>query len=372
MDRLEDARNQIDEVDAQMAALFEQRMAAVAEVAAYKAATGKPVLDAVRESAMLKKNTARIQNPALRPYYQAFLKQAMAVSSAYQRQVLGRDVAAYQGVEGAWAHIALRRLFPFAKAMPCATWADVFDAVEGGRAAMGVLPFENSNAGDVSAVLDLLYAHPAIYITGLYDLPIRQDLLGLPGAKLADIRKVVSHQQALSQSSPFIKSHHLETQVWGNTADAARHVAEQGDAALAAIASAETAALYHLDILAEGVNEDGDNTTRFIVIGREKPTAGRRLSLLFTVDHKPGKLAQVIQLIGEQGFNMESIKSRPLPHVPFEYYFYVQLVCPAESQAGDAASRARLLQGLDKTCRTVRLLGMFDFDGSALPGEEKA
>ncbi|MDD4850426.1 MAG: bifunctional chorismate mutase/prephenate dehydratase [Gemmiger sp.] len=369
MDRLQQARETIDALDSQMAALFEARMEAVAEVARYKAETGKPVLDAGREAAVVEKNTAYLQNEALRPYYRAFIQDTMAVSRAYQRQVLGRDTVAYQGVEGAWAHIALRRLYPFARALAKPTWADVFDAVETGTAALGVLPFENSNAGDVSAVLDLLYAHPALFITGLYGLPIRQDLLGLPGARLGDIRTVVSHQQALSQSSPFIKAYGLETVVWGNTADAARHVAETGDATLAAIASAETAGLYGLQILAEGVNEDGDNTTRFIVISRQAPTAGARISLLFTVDHKPGKLAKVIQLIGEQGFNMESIKSRPLPHVPFEYYFYVQLVCPDADPVQAANSRHQLLQSLDTLCRTVRLLGLFDVGGPTTPGE---
>ena len=125
--------------------------------------------------------------------------------------------------------------------------------------------------------------------------------------------------------------------------------------------SAETAKLYGLQILAEGVNEDGDNTTRFIVIEKEgaqrQPIAaapGQRLSMLFTVDHKPGRLARVIQIIGERGFNMETIKSRPLPHVPFDYYFYVELV-------GDptADETAALLRELDRTCRTVRLLGVY-------------
>ena len=102
------------------------------------------------------------------------------------------------------------------------------------------------------------------------------------------------------------------------------------------------------------INTDGDNTTRFIVLSREKPTAGNRFSLLFTVDNKPGKLAQVIQIIGASGFNMESIKSRPMPHVPFEYYFYVELV---GDPTGDET--AALLRQLDRTCRTVRLLGVY-------------
>ena len=115
MDQLQQARGAIDAIDAQMAALFEQRMEAVAQVARYKAETGKPVFDAAREQAVLDKNTARLQNEALRPYYREFLQQAMEVSKAYQRAMLGRDTAAYQGVEGAWSHIALRRLFPCAR-----------------------------------------------------------------------------------------------------------------------------------------------------------------------------------------------------------------------------------------------------------------
>ena len=362
MDQLQQARAQIDEIDARMAELFEQRMIAVGQVAQYKAATGKPVFDPAREDAVLAKNTARLQNEDLRGYYRTVLQGMMAVSRAYQRSLLGRDTAAYQGVQGAWSHIALTRLFPFARARAYDTWAEVFDAVSAGNAGFGVLPFENSNAGDVSTVLDLLYAHPELCVTRMCDLPIRQDLLALPGAELSGIRTVVSHQQALAQSSVYLRTHGLATRVWGNTADAARYVAESGDKTLAAIASAQTAQLYGLQILAEGVNEDGDNTTRFIVVTRADaaapvpPAPGRRMALLFTVDHKPGKLAGVIRLIGEQGFNMENIKSRPLPHVPFEYYFYVQLVCP---DADAPAACDALLAQLQNACRTLRVLGVF-------------
>lgn len=362
MDQLQEARAEIDQIDAQMAELFERRMQAVAKVAAYKAATGKAVFDPEREEALIRNNTARLREEALRPYYKVFLQQAMGVSRAYQRSILGKDTAAYQGVEGAWSHIALKRLFPFAKAKAFATWAQVFDAVEKGETQFGVLPFENSNAGDVSTVLDLLYAHPDLTVTHLCDLPIRQDLLAVPGTTLSEIRTVISHQQALAQSTPYLRAHQFATKAWGNTADAARYVAEQKDPSLAAIASAQTAELYGLQILAEGINEDGDNTTRFIVIeksdpaNRPMPGPGRRMALLFTVDHKPGKLAKVIQLIGEQGYNMECIKSRPLPHVQFEYYFYVQLICPAENLPKNGAV---LLRALDSVCRTVRILGVF-------------
>ena len=245
MDQLQQARAQIDEIDAKMAALFEQRMQAVGQVAQYKARTGKQVFDPAREALVLEKNTARVQNPELQPYYREFLKKALAVSRAYQHVLIGQDVAAYQGVEGAWSHIALRQLFPFAKAQAYSTWNEVVEAVERSDAYCGVLPFENSNAGDVSAVLDLLYAHPGLKVARMCDLPIRQDLLALPGAQLSEIKTVISHQQALAQSGPFLKLHHFATKAWGNTADAARYVAEQGDQTLAAIASAETAKLVH-------------------------------------------------------------------------------------------------------------------------------
>ena len=364
MDLLQQARTEIDAVDAEMASLFERRMRAVADVARYKAQTGKPIFDAVREAAVLDKNTARLQDETLRPYYRTFLQEAMAVSRAYQRAMLGRGTAAYQGVQGAWSHIALRRLFPFSRTLSFATWAEVFDAVQNGDAEFGVLPFENSNAGDVSTVLDLLYTHPGLIVARMCDLPIRQDLLGVPGATLAGVRTVISHPQALAQSSVFLQQHGLTTQPWSNTADAAKHIAELKDPSVAAIASAETADLYGLQILAEGVNADGDNTTRFIVIERaEQPPVmtgeGQRLALLFTARHEPGRLAAVLDQIGARSFNMECIKSRPLPHVPFQYYFYVQLVCPAGSTRADCEA---LLDILRTDCSTLRLVGAFTLD----------
>ena len=354
MDALDKARAEIDAVDAQLAALFERRMAAVLAVAAYKKAHGLPIFDAAREAVVLDKAAARIQEPALRPYYRDHVQNMMDVAKQYEAAVLGRNRAAYQGVEGAFAHIALKALFPHAEAISYPTWDEVFDAVERGDASHGVVPFENSHAGDVSAVLDLCYNHPDLWVVDVYDLPVSQNLLVLPGTQLAEIRSVYSHQQAIAQSETFLKQFHLPAPAMLNTAMAAKFVAESGDKTKAAIASAETAALYGLEVLVPRINTDGDNTTRFIVISREKPTAGNRFSLLFTVDNKPGKLAEVIQVIGASGFNMESIKSRPMPHVPFEYYFYVELVGdPTADETG------ALLHELDRTCRTVRLLGVY-------------
>ena len=270
--------------------------------------------------------------------------------------MLGRDVVAHQGAEGAYSHIALTRLFPRARALSLATFDEVFDAVQDGRAAYGVIPFENSTAGDVSDVLDLLYNH-SLYIVQMYDLPIRHNLLGVPGAHLRDVTDVYGHPQALRQSEAFLTKTGLATHSWPpqapNNALAAQYVAAQKDPTKAATASAEAAALYGLEVLAEDINTDSDNTTRFIVVGKEPPVGGDRFCLLFTVDNKPGALALVIQAVAEAGFNMECIKSRPRPHVPFEYYFYIELV------GAHQPDRERLMERMSSICETVRLLGTY-------------
>ena len=247
MDTLEQARAEIDAVDGQLAALFERRMAAVLSVAQYKQAHGLPIFDAAREAVVLEKAAARIRNAALRPYYKDHVQNMMDVAKQYEAEVLGRNRAAYQGVEGAFAHIALRALFPHAEAVSCPTWDEVFDAVSRGDTAHGVVPFENSHAGDVSAVLDLCYNHPELWVVDVYDLPISQNLLVLPGTQLAQLRHVYSHQQAIAQSETFLKQFRLPATAMPNTAMAAKFVAESGDPSKAAIASAETAALYGLE-----------------------------------------------------------------------------------------------------------------------------
>lgn len=186
--------------------------------------------------------------------------------------------------------------------------------------------------------------------------PARQpESAGRSGRAFVGREKAVSHPQALQQSAKFIRSLGLETQAFQNTAAAAKSVAEAGDKSVAAIASLETAALYGLSVLAENINTSETNTTRFIVIGRRMNAAGNRFSLLFTVDHRAGRLARVMQLIGAMGFNLECIKSRPMPNVPWEYYFYVEVV-------GDlsAEKSKELLDTLSGVCRTVRVLGVYD------------
>lgn len=359
MNQLEEAREKIDQIDAQLACLFEQRMQAVQGVIAYKKQTGMAILDSGREEQVIEKNTARIQQQDLQPYYQQWQRDLMKISRQYQAKILGQDIVGYQGVEGAFAHIALQKLFPYAKAKNYSTWREVFEAVEQGEVAFGVLPFENSTTGDVGEVLDLCFGHHC-HVVQVYDLPVVQNLLGLPGADISSIKTVYSHPQGLRQSAKFLQQLHIQGIEYPNTAMAAKQVAEKADPTVGAIASAETAALYGLQVLAPEVNQADGNTTRFVVISRKMEQSGNRFSVLFTVEHTAGQLARVIQRIGQQGFNMECIKSRPLPGTPWEYYFYAELV----GDIGQESSQ-QLLEQLKSLCRSVKLLGVYTKEETA-------
>ena len=353
MTTLEEAREKINRIDREMARLFEERMQAVEDVASYKIAHNMQILDSGREQAVIERNSALIRNPAYKDSYVRFIQGTMAISRAYQNTLAQRNVVGYQGVEGAFSHIALMRLFPGSPCRAYGTWAEVFDAVERGELACGVIPLENSQTGEVGEVLDLLRSH-SCHIQAVYDLPVEQNLLALPGAQLSEIREVYSHPQAIAQSADFLRRQGLSAIPYANTALAAQFVARSGDPRKAAIASRETAALYGLEVLVPDIHTDKGNTTRFIVIGRALQEEGNRFSLLFTISHAPGQLARVVQIISGLGFNLESIKSRPLKYVPWQYYFYVEVV----GSLRDTLSQ-RLLEELREVCQEVKVLGAY-------------
>ena len=191
--------------------------------------------------------------------------------------MLGQNRTAYQGVEGAFAHIALKALFPHAEAVSYSTWDEVFEAVASGEAAHGVVPFENSHAGDVSAVLDLCYNHPELWVVDVYDLPISQNLLVLPGTQLSQLRTVYSHQQAIAQSETFLKQFRLPATAMTNTAMAAKFVAESKDPTKAAM-PAPRLPPWRCSVLT--VNTDGDST-RFVLLQPRKAHGGQPVLAAF-------------------------------------------------------------------------------------------
>ncbi len=349
-----DARIEIDEIDKQMAQLFEKRMDSVKKVIAYKLQNNLPILDSQREQAVIEKNTAYVTNCEYVDYYKEFIQNLMQLSKQYQNYLSNERVIGFQGTDGAYSHIALNKIFKNVKTKSFVTFDEVFSAVEEGSVALGVLPFENSYTGEVLEVLDLLYKHNCSIIE-IYDLKIQSNLLGVRGATIADIKQVYSHHQALSQSKKFLDCYNFELIPYYNTALAAKYVSECNDKTKAAVASPETAKLYNLSVLAENINTSAENTTRFIVISKSlEGVKGNRFNIIFTLDHAVGQLAKIMQIIGNFGFNMESIKSKSMHSLPWQYYFYVEIV-------GDVGSDVakQLLIELKQNCREVKLIGVY-------------
>lgn len=357
MKDLEQARAEINEVDEQIAALFQRRMEAVRAVAAYKTAHGLPVLDAAREAAVIERGAARVQDPALRPYYVSVIRNMMEVSKQYQHFLMNGARVAYSGVEGAFAHIAASRIFPDAEKRAYADFAAAYAAAETGACDCAVLPIENSFAGEVGQVLDLAF-RGTLTISGVYNLRVAQHLLGVKGAHRGDIRTVVSHPQALSQCEGYIRRHGYTAEQCSNTARAAQSVAERNDPTVAAIASAETAALYGLSVLDHDINENAGNTTRFAVFTRMAPEPPRSKNsvflLLFTVNNVAGALAKAINVIGAHGFNMRVLRSRPLKDHAWQYYFYVEAEGDETTEEGQA-----MMRDLAPHCDLLKVVGHY-------------
>lgn len=358
MDELQQAREEIDRVDREMAQLFVRRMRAVEQVADYKRAHGLPVFDGAREDAVVAKNSVRVEDEEIRPFYVEFLRDTMKASRHYQRKRLSGMKVAFSGIEGAFASIAAARILPDAERLPCPDFAAAYEAVVKGDADVAVLPIENSTAGEVGQVIDLMFSG-SLMVTGIYDFSITHHLLTLPGAKLEDVKKVISHPQALDQCGRFIHEHGLEAVRAVNTAVAAKTVLDGGDPTVAAIASEETARLYGLGVMARAINETGLNTTRFAVLSRSAVTdksAGKHFILMFTVRNEAGFLAKAVSVIGEHGFNMRCLRSRPMKDLLWQYYFYVEL----EGEPESAACR-EMLADLSAFCEKLKVLGSFRY-----------
>ena len=358
MDLLQEARKIINEVDTQMADLFVQRMRAAEMVAQYKKDYGMPILDAAREEAVIRNGSARVEDEALRGYYVDFMRDTMAVSRRYQQRLLHGMKVAYCGTEGAFAHIAADRLFHDAQKIAYADFKAAYDSVVNGQCDEVVLPLENSYAGEVGQVTDLMFSGP-LYVNQILPLSVTHDLLAVEGATLETIKTVVSHPQALSQCDDFLRSHAYDQMPYANTALAAEYVAQQNDPTVAAIASAESADRFGLKVLAEGINQSQVNTTRFAVLSKAEnrnvgKLHGAHFILVFTVRNEAGSLAQALNIIGSYGFNMRTLRSRPMGELLWQYYFYVEAEGNIHSSDGE-----NMLKRLAVYCDKVKCVGSF-------------
>ena len=353
--KLEEARRIINEVDLQMAELFVKRMRAAELVCEHKMEYGLPILDQKREDAVIERNSALVDDVILKGYYIDYLKHLMSVSRAYQYRMQSGLKVAYSGVEGAFAHIAAGRIFPEGSRVSYSDFKAAYDAVVRGESDVAVLPIENSYAGEVGQTIDLIFSGN-LFINGIYELEIHQNLLGVQGASVDDIKKVTSHPQALSQCHDYIEMRGFKAEEANNTALAAKTVAQANDKTLGAIASMETAEIYGLKVIEANINKSGENTTRFAVLSKVKATSPTLSStvLMFTVKHEAGSLANAIGIIGQYGYSMTALRSRPMKKHSWQYYFYVEIEGTTDSENG-----AKMITELSKVCDKLKVAGTF-------------
>lgn len=357
MTDLEKAREIINESDREMARLFEKRMDAVRTVAAYKKEHGVPVDDLEREAEIIKKNSALIKDDEYRSYYVNFLQQTIDVSKSMQHKLLDGMRVAYSGVEGAFANIVTERVFPDAKAVACSDFKAAYDAVVNGDCDCALLPVENSFNGDVGRVMDLAF-FGSLYVTGIYEAEIVQNLLAVKGTTMDEVKTVISHPQALGQCAEYIEKHGFKTVEAVNTAVAAKQVAEMGRHDIAAIGSEEAAIKFGLKKLEGHINQSSTNSTRFAVFSRARKAeskADNRFIMLFTVKNAAGSLGRAVSVIGEYGFNLLALKSRPTKELVWDYYFYAEGEGNISSDEGKA-----MLKELKKCCSNLKILGSFE------------
>lgn len=357
MSELQNARETINKVDKEMAHLFEMRMDAAKVVAAYKQKNGLPVDDFARENEIIERNSEYIQNEDYKSYYVNFLRNNIKLSKDLQHRLLEGMTVAYSGVEGAFANIAAQRIFPSARCLPYADFKAAYRAVEKGECDCVVLPIENSFNGDVGNVLDLAF-FGSLYINGVYEAEVVQNLLGIKGASLSDVRKVISHPQALGQCATYIEKHNFETENAVNTAIAAKSVAEMNDKSIAAIGSVKAAEQFGLQVLSEKINDSGANTTRFAVFSRSSRNStplDERFIMLFTVKNTAGSLGEAISVIGQHGFNLKALKSRPTKELVWDYFFYVEGEGNINSEQGKA-----MLTQLKECCSNLKIVGSYE------------
>lgn len=367
MKDIQTSRKEINQIDLQMATLFEKRMEICKDIALYKKDNGLSVRDEVREAEVIKRNAQYVEDAQIRPYYEDFIKSTMNISCRYQSSLLRSMRIAYCGIQGAFAYIAAKKMFPEAEYIACSTFSEAYEGVERGEFDCAVLPLENSYAGEVGEVMDLTFSG-SLHINQVIEVPIKHNLIAYQGASLDTIKTVVSHPQALAQCAEYLKEKGFETKPYSNTALAAEYVKNSGDLTIGAIASDETANIFGLQLIDEGINDAQNNTTRFASFSRvaNKPSSvGKRedenFILVFTVQNESGALASALNIIGAHNFNMRSLRSRPMKNLQWNYYFYIEAEGDIHTQNGKD-----LMQELSALCAKLKLVGSYfaDSDGS--------
>lgn len=342
---MEKLRNEIDEIDDSLVKLFEKRMQSTARLAKHKKEHSVPVSDRTREREIIYRMSGKVALE-LAGYTKSLYNTLFDLSKSYQNSLISpesklaseikkslegseklfpeRAVVACQGTEGAYSQFACDRMFKYPEIMYVNSFDSVFEAVGRGLCRYGILPLENSTAGSVTAVYELMQKHK-FYIVGSIKLCISHSLLAAPGVRLDGVKEIFSHEQALNQCSKFLSElKDVKVTVCANTAEAAKSVADSGRSDCAAICSGDCAELYGLSEITSGISNTENNYTRFICISKELEIypGASCTSLMVRLPHKPGSLYSVISRFAALGVNLTKLESRPVPGSDFEFMFY--------------------------------------------------
>ncbi|MCD7708430.1 MAG: chorismate mutase [Clostridiales bacterium] len=372
---LSEIRSEIDGIDEDIVRLYERRMQLSADVAEYKISTGKQVFDKEREKQKLAALEEMAGSDFTRHGIVELFEQIMAMSRKEQYQLLTEhgivgpqefaevpqlDIrearVVFQGLEGAFSQEAMMQYFgEEVDSFHVDSFRDAMIAISDGSADYAVLPIENSTAGIVSEIYDLLLEYEN-YIVGEQVIRVRQCLMGVPGAQISDIRTVYSHPQSLMQSAEFLEDTGWEQVKMQNNAFAAKFVADEEDKSKAAIAGEHAAKIYGLEILRAGVNSSESNSTRFVILSGKKiwESASRHISICFEIIHESGSLYRALSHFIYNGLNMTNIQSRPIVGSNWEYRFFVEF----EGKLTDTAV-INALRGLSEETISFRILGTY-------------
>ena len=374
---LKELRAQIDDIDDALVKLFCQRMDIAAQVADYKKKNDLPIFVPAREREKLQ-DVSQKAGPEMAAYTRTLYSMLFELSRSYQKKRNGGNPELYekisqairetpalfpqeamvacQGVEGAYSQLACEKIFKSPMIRYFETFDQVFNAIDQGLCKYGVLPLENSTAGSVTKVYDLMLQHD-FYIVRSFRLKIDHNLLAAPGTKLKDIREIYSHEQAISQCGGFLHSlKNVHVVALANTAVAAQMVASSGRRDVAAISSRSCMELYGLQNLAASIQDKGNNRTRFICISKnmEIYPGADKTSIMMVLNHKPGALYKVLARIYALGINVTKLESRPIPDRDFEFMFYFDLETSIYSQEFQ-----ELMGELEDFCEEFKYLGSF-------------
>ena len=374
---LNQLRQEIDSIDDQLVSLFCQRMAVSAKVADYKRENNLPIFHPGRERAILQK-VAEKAGPEMENYTRVLYSMLFELSRSYQAKrndipsPLYREISqsientpklfpqapivACQGVEGAYSQIACEKIFKSPFIMYFKSFEAVFTAIEQGMCQYGILPIENSTAGSVTKVYDLMIRHN-FSIVRTFRLKVDHNLLAKPGTKLSDIRTIYSHEQAINQCAEFLQTlKGVNVIPVANTALASEMVSKSENRDTAALSSRFCAELYGLTCLASSVQDAGNNRTRFICISKnlEIYPGADKTSIMMILPHKPGALYKVLARLYTLGINVTKLESRPLPDREFEFMFYFDLETSIYSE-----EFIQLMCELEDLCEEFKYLGSY-------------